>query len=536
MADEDKKENQHVEYSEDQAVVEEKEAYVSPEARALGMSQELYDATYGINREKVWSKGHLKLYFVCSMLYLYSSMSGYDGSLMSSINVMTTFQKYYGLSSAGTSTGLIFSITSVASMAAAGFIWIADVIGRKRTIILGLIGTIVGIIMVSVSSTVPLLVGGRFVLFFFSAIGYVSVPLYLVEISPPNLRGSLAGLFNTFFYCGSTIATLATYGAKLQHGDDSILTFKIPFWCQMICPGLVLIGVFFCPESPRWLLSKGRVEEARAVLTTYHASGIEGHPIVEAQIAEMTAEIEASPLKTMWDYFNIFDLFTTRSKRYRMFLACSWSWFGNFTGSQVVTYYLPTMLKDLGVTSENTQLLLNAVYAISGWVAATSGALLHDVLGRRTMMLISTGGIIICFIIVSIGRSVYDKVHNNASSIVSITFIYVFGSVFAFAYTSMQPIYPAEVLTTHMRAKGMAFYQIIFNLSGFTLAFSGSIAMQNMGYWFYVFFVFWNSFVFVIIYFFFVETKGRTLEELEEVFQSENPRKASAIVKIDSPA
>lgn len=170
------------------------------------------------------------------------------------------------------------------------------------------------------------------------------------------------------------------------------------------------------------------------------------------------------------------------------------------------------MLKAVGITAINTVLLLNVIYAVTGWVAATLGAFLHDVIGRRKMMITSTSGIVLCFIFIAAFTARFQKTGQQSYSIASILFIYVFGVVFSFAYTSMQPVYPAEVLTTQMRAKGMIFYQIFFNLSGGTLIFTTSIAMKNIGIYFYVFFIFWNSFSCSIIYFFFIETKSKSLE------------------------
>ena len=91
----------------------------------------------------------------------------------------------------------------------------------------------------------------------------------------------------------------------------------------------------------------------------------------------------------------------------------------------------------------------------------------------------------------------------------------------------MQPIYPGEVCDNIQRAKGMGVFQLTGGAAGFLNTFVAPIALKNIGYWFYVFFVFWDLLEFAIIYFFFVETKGRTLEELQEVFEAPNPRKAS---------
>lgn len=198
----------------------------------IGLSEELRDAMYGDRRVSACSTGYVKLYLCCAVLYLLSFMNGFDSSLMSSINAMQTYQDYFGLKSAGPGTGLVFVIKDIANLCSILFIWIVDYIGRKKTIMIGAGGTLIGVAVVSTAKTALIFIWGRFILFFFSAIGYVAVPVYLVEDSPPQYRGTLSGLFNTFYYCGSTIATLAAYGCQRNYpGTD--LTFKIPLWLQM---------------------------------------------------------------------------------------------------------------------------------------------------------------------------------------------------------------------------------------------------------------------------------------------------------------
>lgn len=193
----------------------------------------------------------------------------------------------------------------------------------------------------------------------------------------------------------------------------------------------------------------------------------------------------------------------------------------------MVSYYLPLLLTGVGVTNTNTLLLLNAVYAITGWISAAIGARFHDIVGRRKMMLGSTAGMVICLAIATGTSAGYVETGSQISSRFCIAFIYIFGSVFAFAYTSMQPIYPAEVMSNEMRAKGMWLAQFTSGLASFVNTFAAPVALKHIGYWFYAFFVFWDCFEFLFIYFFFVETKGRTLEEMDEVFEAKNPRKAS---------
>jgi sugar porter (SP) family MFS transporter len=315
------------------------------------------------------------------------------------------------------------------------------------------------------------------------------------------------------------------YGANIHLGGN--LNWRLPLWLQMVCPAFVCIGVWFIPESPRWLVGKDRHEEARAILAEYHANGDATHPIVELEMGEIVESLQAARITGIKDFFDMSVFFKTRARRYRTGLAIAMSWFGQFSGNNIASYYLPLMVAHVGITNTNTQLLLNAIYAITGWIAATTGARLMDVVGRRKMLLGSTIGMTICLAIVTGTAAGYVQTGSKASSSASIAFIYVFGVVFAIAFTSMQPIYPAEVLSTDMRAKGMGLFQLTAGAAGFVNTFAAPIALANIGYWFYAFFVFWDVFESLVIYFFFVETKGRTLEEMDQVFEAKNPRKES---------
>ena len=174
------------------------------------------------------------------------------------------------------------------------------------------------------------------------------------------------------------------------------------------------------------------------------------------------------------------------------------------------------MVENVGITNTNTKLLLNAVYAITGWIAAIIGARLQDVVGRRKMFLWyitphyippyclividpirSTAGMIVCLSItagkehstlrftasdlISSGTAAgYVETNSKSSSSASISFIYIFGVVFALGYTSMQPIYPGEVLTNDMRAKGMGVFQLTSGASGFVNTFAAPVALTNV--------------------------------------------------------
>ncbi|KAI6828054.1 general substrate transporter [Hortaea werneckii] len=457
-------------------------------------------------------------------------MNGYDGSLMGSINAVPSYTAYYGLPPEGnSSTGIVFAIYQFGQMAGALFSWVMDWRGRRWPIFVGCTGVCVGAVVTAVAPTIPALIGGRFLLSFFSTFALVAAPTYLIEISPPQYRGTLAGLYNTLYYLGSILATSVVFGAQKRWNDaTNLMSWRLSLWLQMACPGIVAVFIWLCPESPRYLMAKGQSSEARNILAKLHANGDASHPLIDLEMREMHRALEENEAMSWRTYLDFRDLFKTRSRRYRMMLNMTFAWFGQFSGNNVVSYYLPRLVSFVGVHDPSTQLLLNIIYAITGWIPAVVGARLSDIVGRRKLLLGVTIGMSSCLAIAAGTAADFVGSGSRPASVASITFIYLFGSIFALAFTSMQPIYPGEVLSNDMRAKGMGVFQLTSGCAGFVNTFAAPVALNNIGYWFYVFFVFWDLFEFVFIYFFYVETSKRTLEELDAIFEAPNPRKASA--------
>ncbi|KAL2831702.1 putative transporter [Aspergillus cavernicola] len=473
-----------------------------------------------------WGRGHLQLYGACLIIYFCSTMNGYDGSLMGSINVLSEYQSYYNLGSSGSSTtGLVFSIFNIGQMAGALFAWTTDLFGRRKTLVATALGVCCSAVFTALAPTLPAFIAARFLVSFFSTICCIAAPMLLVEIAPPLHRASVAGIYNTLYYVGSIIATFTMYGANIHLSGN--IKWRLPLWLQILCPGIVCLGSWLLPESPRWQISQGKYEEARTFIIQHHANGDANHPIVAIEMQEIEDSLAQVRARSIWSCFDLRSLFKSRARLYRVMLAMAMGWFGQFSGNNVVSYYLPIMVENVGITSTNMVLLLNAIYAVTGWISATIGARLHDIVGRRKMLMGSCLGMSAALAIVTGTAAAYEQTGSSTSSSASIAFIFVFGVIFAVAFTPMQPIYPAEVLANDMRANGMMVFQITAGCASFVNTFAAPIAMENIKYWFYVFFVFWDLFEFGFIYLFFVETKGRTLEELDAVFDAKNPRKAS---------
>ena len=190
---------------------------------------------------------------------------------------------------------------------------------------------------------------------------------------------------------------------------------------------------------------------------------------------------------------------------------------------------MPVLLEQVKINDTSTQLKYTAFLAVISWVAATVGARLTDVVGRRPMMLCASAAFVVQWTIITALTSTYGQESNTNmhGSRAAIAFIYIFGITFSIAFTPLQALYPVECLPFETRAKGMGMYNLLVNIAAVFNTFVIPIALEKVTWKLYFLYIAWDAFQFLFIYFFFVETKGRTLEEINEIFEAPYPMKKS---------
>lgn len=332
----------------------------------------------------------------------------------------------------------------------------------------------------------------------------------------------MAGMYNNFWWVGNIIAGWTTYGTD-KNFPGSSWAWRVPTVLQCVLPGIVMALVMFFPESPRWLIMKDRRDEAIAVLAKYHGEGNPQAPIVELQIREIVEDMSVTRNDNPWWDFK--ELFHTGAARYRLYMVILMSFFGQWSGNNVISYFMPQMVKSAGINSTSTQLLINAINPIFSLIAAVYGATLLDKLGRRVMLMAGLTGALGCYIMLTAFTASVDSNPNLAYG--TIVSIYLFGIFFAWGWTPLQTLYAVECLENRTRAKGSGLNFLFLNVAMIVNTYGISVGIAKIGWKLYVVYIVWICVELVTIYFFFVETKGKTLEELSEVFEAPNPRKAS---------
>lgn len=196
-----------------------------------------------------------------------------------------------------------------------------------------------------------------------------------------------------------------------------------------------------------------------------------------------------------------------------------------------MTYFLPAVLDTAGYTNGTTQANINLAYSCFQFAFALLGAAFVERFGRRPLMLFSMTGCCIVWIGMTAATGTFASSGDSASAKATVAMIFMFGAVFSVGITPLQALYPVEVLSFEMRAKGMAFSSLAVNAGGLLNQFAWPIALKAIGWKTYIIFIVWCAIQTVVFYFMMPETRRRTLEELDHIFEARNPVKASLVTR-----
>lgn len=182
-------------------------------------------------------------------------------------------------------------------------------------------------------------------------------PVYVSENCPPRTRGRVAGLFQEFLVIGSTFAYWLDYGVSL-HIPQSTKQWRVPVAIQLIPGGLMLVGLCFLKESPRWLMKKQRADEALRSLAYIRNEPADSDE-VQKELSEIRAAIEEEVALTegvTWKEC------LKKGNRYRFFLAFCIMFWQQFSGTNSIGYYAPQIFETVGVSSTHASLFATGVY------------------------------------------------------------------------------------------------------------------------------------------------------------------------------
>ncbi|OJD32093.1 sugar transporter [Diplodia corticola] len=482
----------------------------------------------------------VRLNFCLISLILFSSANGYDGSLMNGLQALPQWNSFMhtptgawlGFISAASSIGSIFQYPVAA--------WAGNRFGRKPGVVIGYGFLVLGVALQTGARNVAMFVLGRFFVGCVSAWFMVTAPLLITENAFPTHRGVLTAMFNCGWYIGSMLAAWVTFGTQSIPGSWS---WRIPSLLQVALPFIALPGYLLCPESPRWLASRGRTSEAHAFFATHHAglpaststTSTPTSPLAAFELAEVQRALSLespSPPSTPTNPTPTPTLSTTSyasmlhtpGNRHRLLISLTLGVFAQWNGVGNISYYLPAVLSTAGITSPRHQTLLNGCLQAWNLLCATFAAgYLVDRVGRRPLFLWSTAGMGACYAAVAGLTGAYSSGGERdvavGTAVVPVLFLYY--AAYDAAWTPLLVAYPCEVWPFGLRARGVAVTVAATQVAVLFNTLVNPVALERIGWRYYVVYVVLLVGIGATCYFFYPETRGCSLEEVARVFDGE---------------
>jgi sugar porter (SP) family MFS transporter len=373
---------------------------------------------------------------------------------------------------------------------------VADRIGRRATLLWGAGMFIVGSILAPLSPNVETLIVAR--AFLGLAIGFTSVtaPVFISELAPPQSRGKLISIYQFALTLGIALADLTGYWLAGQHAWRSM------FGLGIVPAAVFLVLVLTLPESPRWLFSQNRVNEARSVLHSY--TDERGAQLL---LDDIQAAIEAKVDKrwsSLW----------APGVRGALFTAVGFTVLQQVTGINTIIYYGPQIFALAGITSNKSAIFATLIVAVTNMLFTLLALVLVDRVGRKPLLYAGVGGMTISLVLLSYAFH-NQALFGSSLGIVATLCLVLYIACFAFSMGPIAWILVSEVFPLQIRARGVAAATIGSGASNFlvSLTFLSLIKSAGNSVTFSLYAVF-CVITLLFVRFIVPETKGRELESI----------------------
>ncbi|KAK9311055.1 general substrate transporter [Lipomyces starkeyi] len=469
----------------------------------------------------------LNVYTISAFVALGGVLFGFDIASISGIIDTDQYKNYYG-NPLGTRQGLITSAMAAGSLIGAlssGIL--GDQLSRKMAIQFGTIFWCIGAVVQSASNGIGMLIAGRAIAGLCMGLTSALVPIYQSEIAPRKIRGRIMSLQPMAISWGLTTQYFIEYGCSFI---ESAAAFRIPWAIQTIPAMILFIGLFWLPRSPRWLASKDRWDEVLRVLAFLRtATGDINDPLVLAEYREIEDQIRFEREQES----NSFRELLSKKMRRRVFLAMAIQMWTQLSGGNVLNYYIVYVFQATGVS--NPRLAASFHYLIIV-VMTMSVFLWADKWGRRPILLV--GAITMGFWLFVIGGLFMRYGESNPIPNQPYTWIiidhpnvsrsiqacsYLLSATFSASWGPVSWIYPPEVVPLRIRAKSMSLAYATNWITNYAVGTSVPPLLRSIRWGLFFMFGSFDIAAAITVWVAAPETKLRTLEEMDEIFEHGKP-------------
>ncbi|KAH3663516.1 hypothetical protein OGAPHI_004917 [Ogataea philodendri] len=435
---------------------------------------------------------------------------GFEQGALANIQNHPVFQKQFGYPT-GNYLGIIVSIYNLGSFfGCLANLYLGDRLGRKKTIWFGFTLVIIGTILQTSSYEVVQLFIGRFISGLGTGLETSTVPMFQAEVTPPEKRGGMVAAEPQGVALGISISYWIGYGCSKRFDQTS---WRLPIGIQMLFAVLGWVMLFFCPESPRWLMKRGYVDDAKTSLSRINNVSKDDDS-VNKLINDILylQEMEGEGDRISWRM--ILRGQDAMHGRFRIFLAMLVQFWNQFGGVNLVVYYVPMVLESNVGMSTNISTILGGCIMITFFFFGFIPTLWLDKIGRRTALISGSLGQMVSMMMITI----LLRIGGKKCSAGSVAFFFTYMAFFGAAMNCVPWVYGAEILPLQLRAKGTAISTSTNWISNFVIAMITPIITENLGWKTYIIFTMTNAAAAVTIFLFCPETTRRTLEDIESIF------------------
>ncbi|WP_018300557.1 sugar porter family MFS transporter [Fangia hongkongensis] len=372
-----------------------------------------------------------------------------------------------------------------------------DRFGRKRVMIATGLIFIVGTLIAAFPINIEMIVIGRFILGFAIGIASYAAPLFIAEVAPPKNRGSLV-LWNGAFLTGGQVLAFMVGYAFTASGN----------WQAMILSGIIpafllFAGMIFMPYSPKWLVSKGKKDQAHRTLNRIRNTAEEA--LHELKHLENTLNVNKASFRAIF----------TKRVRPVLYLGLALGIFQQFFGINTVMYYGPHIMASIGFKGSETQMFMTMVLGIVNFVFTVVTIIFIDKLGRRLFLFIGSALAAISLFLMS--YFLHDATSSTLVAYMALICLIVYVIGYCISVGSLFWLIISEIFPLDVRGACMSFVASIQWLANFVVAATFLTILNTLGVsTTFSLYAIVALICCIITYFFVPETKNVELETIED--------------------
>ncbi|RHZ70703.1 hypothetical protein CDV55_103215 [Aspergillus turcosus] len=458
----------------------------------------------------------------CSFGFL---LFGYDLGFMGGLSTSNEFLDVFGHPNSAL-LGFLVSAYEVGAMFGAAFqFMLGDRLGRRHNNMWGAGVVMIGAILQASSFTRAQFIVGRLVGGFGLGTMTTVIPVWLAECSFPRSRGRMMAMQLSNLIVGLILANWLDYGMEQY---PSTVSWRFPCAFQIIFCLITMAAMPFLPESPRYLITKGRMEEAAYAMAALR-DGYPDSPHVANELKEIQYAIKVEQDEAgSWS-----DIFKDNgvSGFQRVFVAFMANFFQQLSGVNVMSSLGPYVFERSVGLNQREALLVSGGLQVWYFLSSLLPWFLVDRCGRRTLFMVGSSGMFLCWLLSAIfegigggGSGSFGRSNLGYGTAVM---LYLFQTFFTIGWQSNMWIYPSEMLPLRLRLRGASLAVVSQWLWTFLVVEITPTMITNIGYKSYIVFAVINFLTVPYVYFFFPETSGMPLEAMDLLFADRDGKRPS---------